>query len=226
MTSVEQSGFDTARLRTPRAAAVAGILFGLLLGTSYVLVRVAIPSDPAAGDDWIDDNADTVRVALGLIPFAGIAFLWFMGVVRDRIGRREDQFFSTVFLGSGLLFVGLMFVSGAIASAVLAGHVVGGDPATDGELYRFGRDLMYRVTNTYALRMAAVFMISLATIWIRTRTMPRWLPIVTYAIAAVLLVTISFTLWIALVFPAWVVLTSVAILLADMRRTTTAPDDA
>jgi hypothetical protein len=27
-----------------------------------------------------------VSLALGLLPFAGIAFLWFIGVVRDRLG--------------------------------------------------------------------------------------------------------------------------------------------
>jgi hypothetical protein len=173
------------------------------------MVRLAVPADTEASGAWIDENAGTVRVALGLIPFAGIAFLWFMGVVRDRIGRREDQFFSTVFLGSGLLFVALMFVSAAIASAILASHAIGLEPIEENDVYRFGRDLMYRVTNTYGMRMASVFMISLATIWIRTRTVSRWLPIITYAAAAVLLVTISFNLWVALIFPGWVLLTSV-----------------
>ena len=214
----ERRSFEMAPLRTPRAAAIAGILFGLLLGTSYAMLRVAVPADPGSGSDWIDENARMVRVALGLIPFAGIAFLWFMGVVRDRIGRREDQFFSTVFLGSGLLFVALMFVSGSIASAILAAHEANAQVVAESEVYWFGRDLMYRITNTYALRMSAVFMISLATIWIRTRTTPRWLPILTYGAAAVLLITLSFNLWIAMVFPGWVVLISITILWAEFRR--------
>ena len=65
-----------------------------------------------------------MAVALNLVPFAGIAFLWFIGVLRDRIGEREDRFFATVFLGSGLLFVAMMFVAAAVAGAVIAAAAV------------------------------------------------------------------------------------------------------
>ena len=212
-----EPSIDPARLRTPRAAAVAGIVFALLLGTSYVMLRLAIPAAPTDNGEWIEENAATVAGALGLISFAGIAFLWFMGVVRDRIGRSEDQFFSTVFFGSGLLFVALMFVSAAIASAMLASYGTRPDEIGDSNVYRFARDLMYRSTNTYGMRMASVFMISLGTIWVRTRTMPRWLAIVTYAAATVLLVTLSLSLWVSLVFPGWVLLISVYILVTGMR---------
>jgi hypothetical protein len=37
-------------------------------------------------------------VGVYLAPFSGIAFLWFVAVVRDLIGEREDRFFATVFL--------------------------------------------------------------------------------------------------------------------------------
>ncbi len=134
-----------------------------------------------------------------------------MGVVRDRIGRSEDQFFSTVFFGSGLLFVALMFVSAATASATLAAYGTRPDEIGDSNVYRFARDLMYRSTKTYGTRMASVFMISLGTIWVRTRTMPRWLAIVTFAAATVLLVTLSLSLLVALVFPGWLLLISVYI---------------
>ena len=57
-----------------------------------------------------------------------------------------------------------------------------------------------------------MFMISLATIWIRTRLMPRWLAMVTYLLALTMLLVVSHSLWITLVFPAWVCGISVAIL--------------
>ena len=60
-----------------------------------------------------------VSIALHLLPFAGIAFLWFVGVVRDRLGENEDRFFATVFLGSGLLFVAMLFCAGALAAGLL-----------------------------------------------------------------------------------------------------------
>ena len=151
------------RLRTPRAAAVAGIAFALLLGTSYMLIRLSIPLDPGESQ-WLAENAGTVRLALGLIPFAGIAFLWFMGVVRDRIGDYEDRFFSTVFFGSGLLFLAMVFVSAATAGSLLVVYAEFPDQIFDTGIYIFGRDLTNRISSIYSMRMAAVFMLSLATI--------------------------------------------------------------
>ncbi|HYB42914.1 MAG TPA: hypothetical protein VEL75_14150, partial [Candidatus Methylomirabilis sp.] len=102
-------------LRTPRAAAIAGVLFALLLTTALVLVRLAAPADPADAAAWLEaGRRHLVILALNLVPFAGIAFLWFIGVVRDRIGQHEDRFFASVFLGSGLLFVSMLFVASAV----------------------------------------------------------------------------------------------------------------
>src|SRR5689334_16304034 len=94
-------------ITTPRAAAVAGIAFSVLLTLALVLVRVAVPENPDDAGTWLADSRkrDAVVLALNLLPFAGIAFLWFIGVVRSRIGAGEDRLFATVFLGSGLLFV-------------------------------------------------------------------------------------------------------------------------
>jgi len=52
------------------------------------------------------------------MPFAGITFLWFIAVVRDGFGRLEDKFFTTVFLGSGLLFLAMMFSATAVGVAL------------------------------------------------------------------------------------------------------------
>jgi len=89
------------RLRTPGAASIAGIIFALLFTTSLVLIRLSIPEDLAARDTWVQNQSGSLGLAMGLVPFAGIASLWFMGVVRDRIGAYEEWFFTTVFLGSG-----------------------------------------------------------------------------------------------------------------------------
>ena len=77
---------------------------------------------------------------------------------------------------------------------------------------------MLQITNIYALRMAGVLLISLATMWLRTGVMPRWLAVVTYVVAAVLLVVTSLSLWVTLVFPAWVLGVSVLILVQNFRR--------
>ena len=88
------------RLTTPRAAAVAGIIFALLFAASLVFLRLSIPSDLTRETGWIAQARDYLSIALALMPFAGIAFLWFIGVIRDRFGELEDRFFSTVFFGS------------------------------------------------------------------------------------------------------------------------------
>src|SRR3989304_664491 len=107
------------RLTTPRAAAIAGILFAVLYGASLVLVRTSIPADQPADSAWLETNARTVSLALNLVPYAGIAFLWFIGVIRDRLGDLEDRFFSTVFLGSGFLFLALTFTGAALAGGLV-----------------------------------------------------------------------------------------------------------
>ena len=177
------------RLTTPRAAAEAGIVFSLLFSTSLVLLRIGIPEDPAAGMDWTEAGASQITLALKLMPFAGIAFIWFIGVMRDRMGEYEDRFFSAVFYGSGLLFLGMVFVSTAIAGGILATARFIEDATLQSQALYFGRAVMFQISNIYALRMAGVFMISLGTIWWRTGLMPRWLALITYLLAVTLLLS-------------------------------------
>jgi hypothetical protein len=206
------------RLRTPRSAAAAGIVFSVLLGTSYVLIRLSIPADPSDPSLWLETRRGTVTFALALIPFAGIAFLWFIGVIRDRIGDLEDRFFSTVFFGSGLLFLAMTFVAAAIGGGMLSTYAIEPTDMVDSGLYSFSRNTMYRIANFYAIKMASVFMISLGTIWMRTRTMPRVLAIITYAMALVMMVSVSYSLWIVAIFPVWVMIISIYILTGNLRR--------
>ena len=86
------------RIRTPRSAALAGIIYSVLLIVSMLLIT-GVHQVHLDGIDleWLEDRADSVSIALSLIPFAGIAFFWFTGVIRDHIGDREDRFFATVF---------------------------------------------------------------------------------------------------------------------------------
>ena len=206
-------------LNSPRAAALAGVLFALLFAAALALMRSALPDTLSGNPDWLDDGAATrITIALGLVPFAGIAFLWFMGVVRDRFKDAEDQLFSSVFIGSGLLFLAMVFVSAAIAGGIVATVPLLTDDDSRAEITTFGRALMLQVSNIYALRMAGVLLISLATMWMRTGVMPRWLAFVTYAVAIVLLFVTTLSLWVTLIFPAWVFGVSLLILVQNYRR--------
>src|SRR5688572_11245736 len=100
MPQADKASLTEPALRTPRAAAIAGIVFAVLLAISFILLRLSMPSDPLEPGRWLSTGSSTVALALNLIPFAGIAFLWFVGVLRARLGELEDRFFATVFLGS------------------------------------------------------------------------------------------------------------------------------
>jgi hypothetical protein len=213
---IRRAAQRNARLRTPRAAAVAGILFSVLLITSLVIIRLSVPSDPLLAEGSLSDNAGIVALALNLVPFAGIAFLWFIGVVRDRLGEREDRFFATVFLGSGLLFLAMLFAAAAIAGSVILLYRTAPLATIASDIYTFGRATAYEIMNIYAIKMAGVFMISTSTLTLRTGIMPRWMAFLGFALALVLLLSIGTIDWISLVFPLWVLLISVYILIENM----------
>jgi len=215
------------RLRTPRAAAVAGILFAVLFSASMLLIRLVLPEELAGPNaaDWLEKNTSLITLALTLVPFAGIAFLWFMGVVRSHLGELEDQLFSTVMFGSALLFLGMIFVSAALAGGIISSYALVGDQLNSNGVIVFGRAIMYTIVNVYAIRMAGVFMISLASIWSQTRIMPRPLALLTYALALLLLITSSLSMWIAFVFPAWVLIISIFILRASLRKKNSSQTD-
>ena len=206
-------------LRAPRAAAVAGILFSVLLGLALVLIIISQPPNPGQPGGWLTNPArrGTVAVALNLVPFAGIAFLWFIGVVRDRLGQREDRFFASVFLGSGLLFVAMLFVGAAFAGGVIVEAAAG--PAAPGpDTLALGRQITSLLLRLYAMRMAAVFTMSTATITLRTKVVPRWIGILGIAVAVVLLISVGLSLWVELLFPAWILLLSVEFLRTGLKR--------
>lgn len=203
-------------LAPPRGAAIAGVIFSVLTIVGLGLVRYVVPGDPSVPGIWLTepDRRDAVRFALDLVPFAGIAFLWFIGVLRSRLGELEDQFFATVFLSSGLLFVAAMFVASAVMGALTDSVVAG---KIDSETYYFGRSVSDSLLNLFAMKMAAVFIFSTCTIALRTSIFARWVAFLGYACALVLLAVIANWRWITLVFPIWMLLLSVEILSAEFR---------
>lgn len=206
------------KLKTPRAAAVAGIIFAVLYGAGLILIRLSIPANPPAGNAaGPQANSKMIALALNLMPYAGIAFLWFIGVIRDRLGDWEDRLFATVFLGSGLLFLALTFVGAALAGGLLSSYALESDAIVESGVFTYGREVMFHVINVYAIRMAGVFMISLGTIWLRTGLMHRGWAFLTYILALVLLVSIDYSLWVTLIFPGWVLAVSLYFLILNLR---------
>lgn len=212
-----------ARFTTPRAAAIAGILFSLLLITSQILFRMTVPADPQDAGSWLSGGRGNVGLALNMVPFAGIAFLYFIGVVRDRLGQYEDRFFATVFLGSGLLFLAMLFTSAGIAGGIISFY--GSNPGLliDSGIYNFGRTVIFEGINVYTMKMAGVFMITVCILSLRSEIVPRWMAFLGLALALFLLLGSGFLYRAGLVFPLWVLLFSVHFLLADVRGSKNKP---
>jgi hypothetical protein len=200
-------------LRTPRAAAIAGILFCVLLITSELLVWISVPANVGGPALDVINHSKTISFALNLLPFAGIAFLWFIAVVRNRLGELEDRFFATVFLGSGLLYIAMIFTSAALAGGLIRVLINAPETFVQTGTYTLGRAQIYQTMNVYGIKMAGVFMFSTATILLRTGIVPRWIAFLGYALGAMVLLSIGIIEWIPLVFPVWVFVVSVAILL-------------
>ena len=199
-------------LRTPRAAAFAGIIFSVLMITALVLLRISVPPRLSTTGAWLTEPGKraAVAVALNLVPFAGIAFLWFIGVIRDRVGEREDRFFATVFLGSGLLFVAMLFVAAAVAGGLIAGASLG---LPDSSTLALARNITSGLLNVYSMRMAAVFTLSTVTMIgapdLPGGSVPGWPP------RWCSLNGLGISPWVELVFPAWILALSVDILTAS-----------
>jgi hypothetical protein len=196
------------QLTTPRAAALAGVVFALLFGTVIVLIRLRMPEGMKDSSAWLSSSHTGIVTAAVLMPFAGISFLWFIGVVRDGFGEYEDRFFASVFLGSGLLFLAMMFVATAVAAGLVSTDTGVIDAAAHAEVIDVGKMIVLKTTKTYAVRMAAVFMISAATIWLRTRLMPRWLALLSYLVALAILIASDLSMWVTMTFPIWVLVVS------------------
>jgi hypothetical protein len=214
----DKQSLTHANLKTPRAAAVAGVVFSVLLIAALWLLRTSIPADPLEPGVWITTGAGNVALALNLIPFAGIAFLWFIGSVRDRLGPLEDRFFATVFFGSALLFLAMLFAGAAIIGAIVLVATVEPNALISSTTFHFARAAAYNIMNVYAIKMAGVFMISASTVALYTGFAPRWIALLGYVLALGLLLGSYYIGWSIVLLPGWVFLISIHILIENFRN--------
>ena len=216
---IEEAG---RQLRAPWAASTAGILFSLLFTTALLLLRSQAMLDAddaelirqfAAGEDLAG-----LIGGLYLAPFAGIMFLWFIAVIRDQIGEREDRFFATVFFGSGLLFVAILFAAVAVASWPIVGVRYLGQAAPTAREIEMTRALSYTLLFAFGIRAAAVFLLAMSTVGLKSGVFPSWFGRAGYVVGVVLLVVVAIWDWVILVLPAWVALISLVILRRERTR--------
>lgn len=213
----EESSLLRQKNISPRSAAIAGIIFSLLVTTSILLIS-SIESPEDFNKDWVLTWFNTASVAIGLVPFAGIAFLWFTGVIRDRLGSREDKLFATVFFGSGIIYIMTMFMWAASFGAIYRIFAVKTNTlVANYDVFIFGFAFMDEILSNFALRMAGVYMLSIGSLWTRAGVMPRWLTIITYIVALGFLFFAGIVREALFGFPVWVFLVSVYILISNYR---------
>jgi hypothetical protein len=202
--------------RSLEAAAVAGMAFSVLSVAGLVLLS-RVPDLGMSDQEltiWYEESGHQSEVLLGLnlVSVSAIALLWFVAVIRRRLGDREDRFFGTVFFGSGIAFVGVWLVA---AAAVAGPSVVRSlsdeasvSAAAESLAVGIGAGLMLVV----APRLQAVFVLSVSNLILRTGVLPRWLAYVGFAIGFVLMVMPFIARPMGLAFPVWVFVVSVVIL--------------
>jgi hypothetical protein len=207
-------------VRSPRSAAIAGIIYALLTGASMILLWGAVNADPAEmSGEWLEAWSGKATVVLLLIPFAGFAFLWFTGVMRDLLGDLEDKFFATVFLGTGILVVGLMYVWAAAFGAIFGTYALAADLLADYDVFVYALVFVSEIINSFALRAEGMYMLSIGLLWTTTKVVPSWLSIITIIVSVPFLLFAAFISVAPFVFPAWVLLVSVYILILNYRFT-------
>jgi hypothetical protein len=216
----QDSRLTRTGLRTPKAAAFAGIVFSILLTLILWLFRISVPADPLEPGAWLASGSGTVALAINLVAFAGVAFLWFIGVLRERIGTMEDRFFATIFLGSGLIFLAMLFVASAVVGAIMLAFSA--DPArmANSGAYYFARAFAYNLVNVYAIKMAGVFMLSTSIVLLHTGLVPRRTAYLGFVLAAFVIFGSQYFNWSIIVLPAWALGVSIHILIAARQQQT------
>lgn len=207
--------------RLTTAAGLAGVAFAVLFTVAFGLLLVGVPpAEPQAFATWWTASRDRVALGTYLVPFVGIAFVWFVAAVRERIGHGEGLFFSTVFLGSALLFTATIFVTGAAAGAMLAA-AESLESRRAAEVATFSHAFGYALLFGFAVKMGAMFMLVVASIGRSARALPGWVTAFSLVLGIATLVASTFWDPIALVFPGWVAVISVFLIRASLARAAT-----
>lgn len=215
--SIRTAGMLTAGL---------GVTHAVLLITAFLLLQTVPRGGPQAEVLAFYSDTDRRRlvlVGLYLLPFAGIAFIWFEVALRMWISgthRRANVLLSNVQLVSGILFLALFFASAATSAATataveFADAVI--DPVFATMLPVYGDTLMY----VFAIRMAAMFVFTTTSIARSANVLPRWFVWLGYILGTVMLFSATFSALLALLFPVWILVLSALL----FRRARALPAD-
>jgi hypothetical protein len=203
------------RFASIEAAAVAGIIcsLGWSLSVRGLLAAPGIGAPDREIERFYADASASrlMMVWLQVLVFSTIAFLWFVGVIRSRLGDREPKLFGTVFFGASILLAGLLFVGAALLAAPSV-LVVVGDKTPSPDAASLTRATAAILLSVFAPRIATLVMLSTASLGRATKALPRWLVWLTYGVAVVELVNVTLATPTIYLMPAWIALVSVVVL--------------
>ncbi|MEN9647096.1 MAG: hypothetical protein RL238_3765 [Actinomycetota bacterium] len=203
------------RLASVEAAAIAGIVcaVGWMLSLNGLLRVPGVQADAADIESYYADDGSTAAAILWLqvLVVSTIAFLWFVGVVRGRLGEREPRLFGTVFFGASIMLALLLFVGASLlaAPAMLASI---GDQAPDPGASAITRSAAAVVLSVFAPRIATLVMFSTAGLGRATGALPKWLIWITYILGVVEFLNITVSRSTIFTVPAWIAVVSVVLL--------------
>jgi uncharacterized membrane protein len=203
------------RLASIEAAAIAGIVcaVGWSLALRGLLAAPGLGADDAEIRRFYADagNATAAMVWLQVLVVSSIAFLWFVGVVRGRIGDQEPRLVGTVFFGGSILLAALLFL-GASLLAAPAVMVAVGDTVPDPGATALLRGAAAVVLSVFLPRVATLVMLSTASLGRATGALPRWLVVLSVVVGVFELVNVTVSTPTVFLVPAWIALVSVVLL--------------
>ena len=219
------SGPDPRALGYARAAGASGLLFAVLFGLAFVLVRQApgLDGSDATYTAFYSAGAGGAVVSLGLyvVPFAGIACLWHMTATRTLLQVLRPGSWAEIAhwlqLAAGVLFVAMLFIGTAAVGAVALQTAYSSAPLPSPDVARALTAVGYTVVFVYGVRAAGMYMIATTGLVRSAGLLNRAAAVLSYLAATFLLVSTTFHPAILLVFPAWVLLLSIVLL---VRRPT------
>jgi len=194
-------------------AAVAGIVCAICWSVALrgLLARPRVGAGPSEVARFYESHHTQVVVLLALIVIGTVAFLWFVGVVRSRLGQREHRMLGSVFLGSSVLLAGLVLLGAAMLAAPSFLVDVGGGMPDVGAASLLRAESAV-VLSVFAPRIATLVIFSVASLGRTSGALPRWLVVVSYVVGVAEFVNVTISQPTLYVFPAWIALVSVVLL--------------
>jgi hypothetical protein len=222
METPEGAGIGSGtRLRSVEATAVAGVLYSVF--TIAAIVALSRFPSLALSDEaltaWFDDTEHQATLILGLnlAALSSVSFLWFVAVVRRRLGDREDRFFATVFRGSAIVYVSIWLTGAAVVAAPAVAMTIHDDGAISKEVATLDAGLGAALLLMVAPRIQSVFLFSTSTLILRTGTLPKWVSYLGYLLGTILFVFPLVYEPLGIALPVWVFIVSVAILVNRLQ---------